>query len=285
MTLLVGCDFSSRPDRRKPIVIACGRLRGDAVLLDALQTLDSLDAYARWLRDEPAWIGGFDFPFGLPRALVQAMGWPERWLDTMQLYARMPRSELRALFAGFCAGRPVGGKFAHRATDRRAGSSPSMKWVNPPVAWMMHAGVPALIDAGACLPGLYPGAADNVDASGHPRRLALEAYPGLLAREVLGHASYKSDERARQTVQRREQRQRLLDALLAGQTRLGLRLVLSAPLFTRVLDDGRGDSLDATVCLMQAAWGWRCGGPHYGLPARIDPLEGWIVTALPGPGA
>ncbi|MCB2000218.1 MAG: DUF429 domain-containing protein, partial [Rhodoferax sp.] len=66
MTLLVGCDFSSRPDRRKPIVIARGRLQHDVVLLDALQPLESLDAYGRWLCDEPAWVGGFDFPFGLP---------------------------------------------------------------------------------------------------------------------------------------------------------------------------------------------------------------------------
>ncbi len=284
MTLLVGCDFSSRPDRRKPIVIARGRLQDDAVLLEALQPLDTLDAYAQWLRDEPAWIGGFDFPFGLPRELVQAMGWPTRWLDTLQLYAGKPRSELRDLFAGFCAGRPVGGKFAHRATDRWAGSSPSMKWVHPPVAWMMHAGVPPLVAAGACLPGLHPGSADNTDAGGQPRRLALEAYPGLLAREVLGHASYKSDTRAGQTAERRARRQRLLEALVAGRTRLDLRLELSAPLYTRVLDDARGDTLDATLCLMQAAWGWRCGAPHYGLPARIDPLEGWIVTAQPDPG-
>ena len=281
MTLLVGCDFSSRPDRRKPIVIARGRLQHDVVLLDALQPLESLDAYGRWLCDEPAWVGGFDFPFGLPRAFVQAMGWPEHWRDTMQIYAGMARAELRDRFAGFCAGRPAGGKFAHRATDRRAGSSPSMKWVNPPVAWMMHAGVPPLIDAGARLPGVYPGSADNIDARGHPRRLALEAYPGLLAREVLGHASYKSDTRARQTDQRRDRRRRLLEAMVAGQTRLGLRLELSPSLHGRLLDDARGDALDAAVCLMQAAWGWRCGAPHYGLPAGIDPLEGWIVTALP----
>ncbi len=284
MTLLVGCDFSSRPDRRKPIMIALGRLRQDVVHLDALQPLESLDAYARWLCDEPAWIGGFDFPFGLPRAFVQAMGWPEHWLDTMRIYAGMPRSELRDRFAGFCAGRPSGGKFAHRATDRWAGSSPSMKWVNPPVAWMMHAGVLPLVDAGACLPGLYPGRSDNQEAGGHPRRLALEAYPGLLAREVLGHASYKSDTPAKQTRQRQERRQHLIDALVAGQTRLGLRLVLSESLHGRLLDDGRGDALDAALCLVQAAWGWRSGAPHYGLPERIDPLEGWIVTALPPQG-
>ena len=47
----------------------------------------------------------------------------------------------------------LGHKFAHRATDRWAGSSPSMKWVNPPVAYMLHAGVPLLIDAGVAIAG------------------------------------------------------------------------------------------------------------------------------------
>ena len=30
-----------------------------------------------------------------------------------------------------------------------------MKWVNPPVAFMLHAGVPLLLEAGAMLPGLH----------------------------------------------------------------------------------------------------------------------------------
>lgn len=61
-----------------------------------------------------------------------------------------------------------------------------MKWVNPPVAFMLHAGVPRLLEAGVVLPGLHePGAtatAGNEDGT-TARRVALEAYPGLLARE------------------------------------------------------------------------------------------------------
>ncbi len=32
-----------------------------------------------------------------------------------------------------------------------------MKWVNPPVAYMLHAGVPRLLRAGVHLPGLHAG--------------------------------------------------------------------------------------------------------------------------------
>ena len=42
---LIGCDFSSSPTRRKPIVLAHGGLRGAAVVLDRLETLETLDAF------------------------------------------------------------------------------------------------------------------------------------------------------------------------------------------------------------------------------------------------
>ena len=45
----------------------------------------------------------------------------------------------------------------------------------------------------------------------------------------------------------------------------------------RLVEDASGDSLDAVLCLMQAAWAQQ--QPTWGLPARIDPLEGWIVGA------
>ena len=156
-----------------------------------------------------------------------------------------------------------------------------MKWVNPPVAYMLHAGAPALLDAGVCLPGLHAGDPQDVDALGRPRRIALEAYPGLLARELLGRTSYKSDDPRRQTPQRRAGRGQVLAALQAGHTRLGLRLSVTPRQHGLLLEDGRGDLLDAVLCLLQAAWGARQGWPDFGLPMPIDPLEGWIVTALP----
>ena len=151
-----------------------------------------------------------------------------------------------------------------------------MKWVNPPVAFMLHAGVPRLVDAGVSLPGLH---------TGDPRRVALEAYPGLLARSVLGNASYKSDEKAKQTPDRLIARKTLVNALESGQAPLllgaGLRLKLSHAQRDTLADDPSGDTLDAVLCLLQAAWALcqhQSGHPRWGLPA-FDPLEGWIVSA------
>ncbi len=279
LPFLIGCDFSSRPDKRKPVVIAQGRLSEGVVHLVRLERLESLEAFGHWLAQPGDWVGGFDFPFGLPRELVLQLGWPVVWQDCIRHYAGLSRQDIRNRFAAFCAARPVGAKFAHRATDGPARASPSMKWVNPPVAYMLHAGVPLLIDAGVHLPGLHAGAPGDVDALGRPRRIALEAYPGLLARELLGHASYKSDDRAKQTAQRHARREILVNALEQGQTRLGLRLHLSDPQRTTLCHDASGDSLDAVLCLVQAAWAQQRGWPWYGLPPTLDPLEGWIVSA------
>ena len=275
--VLLGCDFSSSPSTRKPIVLALGSLQHGRVLLNRLERLPSLQAYADWLAQPQEWVGGFDLPFGLPRELVQALGWPTRWRDCLTHYAGLSREEIRSCFAAFCAARPAGGKFAHRATDAPAGSSPSMKWVNPPVAFMMHAGVPPLLEAGATLPGLW-----QPEPAAQPRKVALEAYPGLLARELIGRRSYKSDETAKQTPDRLIARKDLLQALELGRTRLGLRLKLSPAQHDALVDDARGDSLDAVLCLVQAAWAWsrhQAGAPRYGLPSAFDDLEGWILSA------
>jgi hypothetical protein len=200
----------------------------------------------------------------------------------MQHYATLSRAEIRDVFAAFCNARPVGAKFAHRACDRPAGSSPSMKWVNPPVAFMLHAGVPRLLAAGVAMPGLHTPAAISTAQAPSVGRVALEAYPGLLAREILAHRSYKSDDRSKQTPERLIARKDLLTALEAGQTRLGLRLKLTHAQHDALVDDAKGDALDAVLCLVQAAWGGQRhaqGDPLYGLPADLDPLEGWIVTA------
>jgi hypothetical protein len=269
---LLGVDFTSRPMPRKPIIVAHGVHAGAAVRLLRIDRHVTLDSYARWLAAPGPWIGAFDHPFGLSRALVEALGWPTDWLALMRHYAALSRDEVRATFAAWCASRPAGGKFAHRACERPAGASPSMKWVNPPVALMLHAGMPLLIDAGVHLPTLH---------AGDPARVALEGYPGMLARAVLGARSYKSDERARQTPERLIARKDLVDALEQGRLPFGLRLKLTHARRELLVDDATGDSIDAVLCLLQAAWA--ATQPRYGLPERVDPLEGWIVGA-PGEG-
>jgi len=267
---IAGVDFTSAPSRRKPITVALGRLRADAtVVVDKSVSHADFASFAQWLRSPGPWIAALDFPFGLPRPLVEALGWPREWLPLTRHYTGLSRAQIRADFQAFCAARPSGDKFAHRACDAFSTASPSMKWVNPPVAFMLHAGIGLLLEAGVQISTLH---------AGDPDRVALEGYPGLLARELIGRRSYKSDTRAMQTAERRDARLELLRRLERGESRLGLRIALDVEQRRALVDDGSADRLDAVLCLMQAAWASE--RPGYGLPDDVDPLEGWIVSAV-----
>ena len=98
---LLGCDFSSAPSRRKPIVLALGREQAGRVVLERLETLDSLDALGDWLVQPRPWVGGFDLPFGLPRELIEALRWPTDWAACMDHYAALSREQIRDTFAAF----------------------------------------------------------------------------------------------------------------------------------------------------------------------------------------
>lgn len=270
---VAGVDFTSAPSRRKPIVVATGRLSGGALAVVGLDTFDDWPPFEAWLASGP-WVAAFDFPFGLPREFVASLGWPsdgpQPWAEVVRRVAALGREVLVAHCRAFCAARPAGRKFAHRATDLPAGSSPSMKWVNPPVVLMLHAGAPRLLASGATIPGLHE--------DGDPARVALEGYPGLLARSVLGRASYKSDDPRKDDGPRRAARERLVAALEAGRHALAVPVDFGG---TRdaCLDERSGDRLDAVLCAVQAAWGWQRRMSGYGLPEAVDPLEGWIVGA------
>ena len=140
-----------------------------------------------------------------------------------------------------------------------------------PVGKMYFEGMKRLVDADVSLPGLRTGRADAI---------ALEAYPGLLAGEILGRRSYKSETDA--TPERLIARLDLIDALEQGRTRLGLRLKLTPAQRDHLAADPKGDRLDAVLCLMQAAWAQaqhEAGATRWGLSPDLDPVEGWILTA------
>jgi hypothetical protein len=285
---LIGVDFTSAPSRRKPITVAVGSFGAasaagpqamSAVHVHELLAFTSLPSWQDWLTHSGPWIGGFDFPFGLPRAFVRdGLRWPIEahtpWPAITRRLAALSRPELIAHCKAWCDARPAGSKFAHRATDVPAGSSPSMKWVNPPVVLMLHAGAPALLACGATVPGLHE---DGTD----PTRIALEAYPGLLARSVLGRTSYKSDDPSRRLdPQRRAARERLVASLEWGAHLFQLP-VNFADGRDSCLEDAGADRLDAVLCLAQAAWAAQQRASRWGLPADFDAMEGWIVGAQP----
>ena len=283
-SLLLGVDFTSAPSRKKPITVAVGRwgFGGDQPVyrLDEVRSLVSLDAFETFLRERGPWIAGFDLPFGQPRSLIEHEGWPCDWPAFVRFYCAQPRATLRDTFRRWCDARPSGDKFAWRRADRPAGSSPAMRWTNPPVAWMMHAGIGRMLEAGLVFPAHRHGTAcDSVVAQA---RIALEAYPGFTARQVC-RTSYKSDTAANQTADRAANRRAILSALVAATAGLDIALEIKPAWTRRLLADGSGDLLDAVICGLQA--GHAAAVPAYGLPNDLDPLEGWIASVPPLPSA
>ena len=272
--IVFGIDFTSAPRPRKPITVAVGDLMGrsrDPVYrLETVRSLETLAAFEAFLREPGPWLGGFDLPFGQSRTLIVHEGWPTDWRQFVDFYCAEPRDALRDRFRRWCAARPAGDKFAWRAADKPAGSSPAMRWTNPPVAWMMQAGIGRMLAAGLAFP------AHRVPHRGRAApRIAVEAYPGFTARQAC-RRSYKSDTPAAQTPERRANRRTILKALVAGTAGLAVRLEATASWTRRLIDDGGGDLLDAVICGLQAAHASRL--PDYGLPSDLDPLEGWIAS-------
>lgn len=271
---IFGVDFTSAPRPRKPIVAVGGTIAGGMLRLESVERLAGFAAFEQWLLRPGPWVAAFDFPFGLARELLQALGWPHLpaggrtgWARMVAHLAAMPRAEMVAAFRRWCDARPPGAKFAHRATDLPAGSSPAMKWVNPPVSFMLQAGAPRLLAAGVWVPGLQPG---------DPRRVALEGYPGVLARAAVGRVSYKSDTAAGRTPAREQARRAIVAALESGRL-LAQPVVMDDALREACIADPQGDVLDAALCAVQAAWAQQRRDRHFGLPPDLDPVEGWIV--------
>jgi hypothetical protein len=268
---IYGVDFTCAPRKAKPITVAGGFLKANSILhLEEIELMETFTAFEVLLERPGPWVGGFDFPFALPRELVRDLGWPKRWQRLVAHCASFPRVQFRKILDEYRASRPVGAKYAHRATDYPAGSSSPMKLVNPPVALMFQEGAPRLLAAGVHLPAL---------AEGDRSRVALEAYPGLLVRRHLGiRDSYKSDTRREQTSARRAVRNTILKKLSSGQENpLGIAVRLARSLEKAVIEDGSGDRLDAVICAVQAAWA--ASRPRFGLPREAFAGEGWIISA------
>jgi Protein of unknown function (DUF429) len=271
-SIIYGVDFTSAPSRSKAITVAQGEFTGRRLVIERVSRLESFTDFESFLQRPGAWTAGFDFPFGLPRALVQTLGWPQDWRALLSHVVAIGKDEFKRALDLVRQARPVGSKYIARKGDAQAGSSSPMKLVNPPVGLMFFEGASRLADAGVCV---IP-CAVNADC-----RVALEAYPGFLARQ-LTRQSYKKDGRDGNTTQRIATRTFIVKSLAAHvQTQYGFTVEIAAKLEQTCVEDGSGDTLDAVLCAVQAAVAqvaYDSGDMRYGIPVDADDFEGWIAT-------
>lgn len=263
---IYGIDFTSGPTRRKPITCIPCRLEDDALQVGELQELTDFGAFENALRTPGPWIAGIDFPFSQSRTFIENIGWPQTWTGMIDHVSSMDRKAFRKALDDYRATRQPGDKEHRRQTDIAAGSISPQKLYRPPVGLMFFEGAPRLRKSGVTIPGLQ---------DGDPGRITVEAYPGLLARKLIGRRSYKQDAKAKQTADQHRTRLDLLVALTdeGAYKHYGLRI--DAP--RTLADDPGGDALDALLCAVQAAWAWTRREQQFGMPSGTDPLEGWIA--------
>ena len=270
---ILGVDFTSAPNPRKSITVARAALTGVQLEVTAIDQLTSLAEFDALLQTPGPWVGGFDFPFGLPRELVVTLGWPQAWPQMVRRIQALGKDAFKDALNAVRESRPMGSRYLPRRGDAAAGSSSPMKLVNPPVGLMFFEGAPRLLAAGVCVLPCAPS-----DDS----RIALEAYPAYLARKIT-RDSYKKDGKEGARPDRREARFKIIEAITSGHPSVvPLALDLSSALKNLCVEDGSGDCLDAVLCAVQV--GIACvlpttiAGHEYGMASDLDPLEGWIVT-------
>lgn len=269
---IYGVDFTSAPRREKPIVVAVGKYRRDVLEIEEFLQFSDWPAYEQWIASPGEWIAGFDFPFGLPEAFVARQGLGEEWEAVVSQVVFRGKEWFRdTAMQAFMAARTA--KDKHRRTDETAGShSPLKTRTNPPVGLMFYEGAWRLRRAQALLPGL---------AEGPAHRVALEAYPGLLANR-LGERYYKNDTPA-SAAHRELARLRLIERLLEPDGDAASWIPCPVRIMRRESRDmllhSSGDWLDAVLCAVQASWACRRRNENFGLPASIPHVEGWIVSA------
>lgn len=180
-----GIDFTSRPSRAKAITCAgCGFV-GDRLIVHAIDSLTSLDAFSAFLDSRGPWIAGIDFPFGQPRRLIQNLNWPDSWAGYVEHVSGLSRGGFRDVLEDYKRHRPEHDREHLRLVDRLTGAQSPSKLYGVPVALMFYEGSQRLLRSSTCVVPVRPTADD---------RVVVEAYPALVARALVGKERYKPAE-------------------------------------------------------------------------------------------
>jgi Protein of unknown function (DUF429) len=239
---------------------------GEVLRAGNLERWSDFSTFESELKEQGPWIAGIDFPFGQASKFIERIGWPRDWLGYVRHADSLGRDGFRKALDTFREGQVEGDKEHRRETDVAAGSISPQKLYGVPVGLMFFEGAPRLVRSEVTIPHLQVG---------EPDRIVVEAYPGVLARKLVGRRSYKHEEKKKQTPGRLGARQDILRGLTRWLPSGLYGFRIDAPV--SLCDDPAGDDLDALLCAVQAAWAWRNRLNRFGAPSNVNPDEGWIA--------
>jgi hypothetical protein len=266
---IYGLDFTSAPGRRKPLIVLGCTLEGDSLRVEDSETLTDFGGFEDFLQRRGPWVCGMDFPFGQPRSLITALGWPESWEGYVGEVGALPKEAFEDKIRADMAERPPGSKWRYRLADRRSGSSSAMMLFRVPVGKMFYQGAPRLLASGVRV--------EPCRRNGD-ERVAVEAYPAIVARRFVGRTPYKRDG-VPDTPERRSARETLLAGLESAVLRevYGFAVEMDARWRDEFVQDPSADALDSLLCAVQAGWAYEKRDEGYGVPTECDLDEGWIL--------
>lgn len=271
---IIGSDFTSDPRPGKPIVAAWCRVVRDTLVVETVERLVNFQSFALLLCSEGPWVAGLDFPFGQPQRLIDDLEWPPSWAEYVRAVAVSGKRSFRATLDSYRKRQPPGQKEHLRDADRRAGAISPMKLYGVPVGLMFCEGAPYLLASPASILPFLP----DRDAT----RIVLETYPRLVVEKFVGRTRYKSDDRQKVTEEQADTRRRLIDCVRdrSRSSRVrrhyGISIQCEQHFVRECVEDVSGDTLDAVLCALQAAWAWTRRSESYGIPTHVNTLEGWI---------
>jgi hypothetical protein len=267
---IYGLDFTSAPSRRKPLISLGCTLSEGILRVETAEEMTDFAGFEDFLARPGPWVCGMDFPFGQPRSLVSALGWPEAWEGYVGEVALLSKEEFAGAVRTDMDLRPTGSKYRYRLADKRSGSSSAMMLFRVPVGKMFYQGAPRLLDA-----GVHVEPCRRTEET----RVAVEAYPAVVARRFLGRASYKTDERKKHTTARRAARETLFAGIRSEPLKeaYGFVVEMDGSWEREFVRDPAADALDSLLCAVQAAWAYTRRDENYGVPPECDPNEGWIL--------
>jgi hypothetical protein len=265
---IIGVDFTSRPRKTKPIVCAACELTGERLELKEIELLESFKVFEDLLKTEGEWLCGIDAPLAQPRELIEDLKLPLSWSGYVKAFAEMGREQFVDCLNAYRKSQPTGQKEHLRKVDRRAKAISPMKLYGVPVGKMFFELAPRLLETSLNILVLRP----TSDA-----RTVVEAYPALVVRAFIGKQSYKSDTKEQQTKEKAETRANLVKMLESSklQKLYGVTLSLTQKQKASLINDAKGDVLDACLAAIQTAWA--CQQENFGVPDDVDGLEGWMA--------
>jgi Protein of unknown function (DUF429) len=255
------------------MVCAMCELEEESLELLEIFLLTSFTAFETFLNTQGEWICGIDAPFSQPRQLTEDLALPPLWPAYVSAFAAMGREGFVTCLDTYREKQPSGKKEHLRLVDTVAKAISPMKLYGVPVGKMFFELAPRLVKTTLNLPLLRPTA---------DKRTVIEVYPSLVARALIGKRGhkkygYKSDTKKQQTKERAEARENLIKALESEelQATYGITVFLTAKQKEMLMNDAKGDTLDAFLAAIQTAWAYR--QTNFGFPDDVDGLEGWIA--------